>query len=159
VIDRTGLVLRTLPQYRLGRTAAPVWLNDDRIAAQTEDRTTYRWFDLPSGEQGDIVDRLHCTTSWLARSPVDGTLVMWRWGTFHDIDHLYLQPVGQEARPLHVDELVKHHLLPAWSRNGELLVRALETGEVSRVALDSGARRRSPSVPRARGSRGPTISS
>lgn len=33
---------------------------------------------------------------------------------------------------------MRHHLSPSWSPSGELFVRALETGVVSRVALDTG---------------------
>jgi hypothetical protein len=134
-------VLRRLPLRHLDRMAAPVWLDDRRIAAQIEDRTTYRWFDLVSGEEGDLVDRQHGSTYWLARSPRDGTLAMWRNGLPdpHDpAEHLWVQPPGQPARPLPVREAIGHYLLPSWSPTGELLVRMLETGEVMRVALDTG---------------------
>jgi WD40 repeat protein len=140
VIDRTGAVSRRLPLQHLAREAAPVWLNDHRIAAQTDDRTTYRWFDLTTGDEGDIVDRTHGSTYWLARSPRDGMLAMWRNGGPGATDaHLWVQAVGLEARPLHVQEAVKQHLLPSWSPSGELLVRSLQTGVLSRVALDTGA--------------------
>jgi hypothetical protein len=142
VIDRTGTVLRRLPLHHLDRTAAPVWLSDHQIAAQTEDRTTYRWFDLVTGEQGDAVDRLHGSTYWLARSPRDGMLAMWRNGlpdAHAPALHLWVQPAGGPARPLPVHDAIKYHLLPSWSPSGELIVRTLETGAVSRVALDTGA--------------------
>jgi dipeptidyl aminopeptidase/acylaminoacyl peptidase len=143
IIDRTGAVLRPLPLHRLERTAAPVWLDDHRVAAQTDDRTTYRWFDLATGEQGEITDRQHGSTYWLARSPRDGMLAMWRNGPPDPGDarpeHLWIQPAGGAARPLHVDAAVRYHLLPSWSPSGDLLVRALETGAVSSVALDTGA--------------------
>jgi serine/threonine protein kinase len=141
VIDRTGKVLRQLPLRQLDRLAAPVWLSDHRIAAQTEDRTTYRWFDLVSGEQGDVVDRLHGSTYWLARSPRDGMLAMWRNGLpdEHDpAERLWVQPAGGPGWPLRIHDAVQHFLLPSWSPAGELLVRALDTGAVSRVALDTG---------------------
>jgi hypothetical protein len=140
VIDRSGTELRRLPLQHLAREAAPVWLNDHRIAAQTDDRTTYRWFDLTTGDEGDIVDRTHGSTYWLARSPRDGILAMWRNGGPGVTDaHLWVQAVGLDARPLHVQEAVKQHLLPSWSPSGELLVRSLQTGVLSRVALDTGA--------------------
>jgi serine/threonine protein kinase len=141
VIDRTGKVLRHLPLRQLDRLAAPVWLSDHRIAAQTEDRTTYSWFDLVSGEQGDVVDRLHGSTYWLARSPRDGMLAMWRNGLPEEHDpaeRLWLQPAGGPAWPLRIKDAVQHFLLPSWSPAGELIVRTLDTGAVSRVALDTG---------------------
>ncbi|HEX8112071.1 MAG TPA: hypothetical protein VF516_30270, partial [Kofleriaceae bacterium] len=140
VIDRTGEVQRRLPLRHLDRMAAPVWLDDHRIAAQAEDRTTYRWFDLVTGEEGDLVDRQHGSTYWLARSPRDGTLAMWRNGLPdpHTPEHLWVQAPGRPARPLPVREAIGHYLLPSWSPTGELIVRALDTGEVSRVALDTG---------------------
>jgi hypothetical protein len=66
---------------------------------------------------------------------------MWRMGAPGAVDahpeHLWLQPPGGDARPLHVRD-TKHFLIPSWSPSGELLVRAFETGVVSRVALDTG---------------------
>ena len=141
VLDRAGAVLRHLPLAQIDRAAAPVWLGDHRIAAQTEDRTTYRWFDLDSGEQGDLVDRRHGSTYWLARSPHDGTLTMWRNGqpdTGDPTERLWVQPPGAPARPLRIRDAARHYLLPSWTPSGELIVRALDTGTVSRVALDTG---------------------
>jgi hypothetical protein len=141
VIDPRGKLLRKLPLDRPDRLAAPVWLSDHRIAAQTEDRTTYHWYDLVSGEQGDVVDRQHGSTYWLARSPRDGMLAMWRNGLpdEHDpAERLWLQPAGGPAWPLRLKEAVQHFLLPSWSPSGELIVRTLDTGAVSRVALDTG---------------------
>ena len=141
VIDRKGKLLRQLKMGPLDRLAAPVWLSDHRIAAQTEDRTTYRWFDLVSGEQGDVVDRQHGSTYWLARSPRDGMLAMWRNGLpdEHDpAERLWVQPAGGPAWPLRIHDTVQHILLPSWSPAGELIVRTLDTGAVSRVALDTG---------------------
>ncbi|HEX3478556.1 MAG TPA: WD40 repeat domain-containing serine/threonine protein kinase [Kofleriaceae bacterium] len=141
VIDRAGKLLRHLPLTQLDRLAAPVWLSDHRIAAQTEDRTTYRWFDLVSDEQGDVVDRRHGSTYWLARSPRDGMLAMWRNGLpdEHDpAERLWVQPAGGPAWPLRIHGAVQHFLLPSWSPAGELIVRTLDTGAVSRVALDTG---------------------
>jgi serine/threonine protein kinase len=141
VIDRTGAVLRHLPLRQLDRIAAPVWLSDHRIAAQTEDRTTYRWFELVTGEQGDLFDRLHGSTYWLTRSPRDGMLAMWRNGVpdARDLtEHLWVQPAGGPARPLPVRDAIKNFVMPSWSPSGELIVRTLDTGAVSRVALDTG---------------------
>jgi len=68
---------------------------------------------------------------------------MWRNGPPGRIDahtaHVWLQAVGHEARALPVEDAARHHLMPSWSPSGELFVRALETGVVSRVALDTGA--------------------
>jgi len=141
VIDRSGAVLRRLPLRHLDRLAAPVWLSDHRIAAQTDDRTTYRWFDLVSGADGDVVDRLHGSTYWLARSPRDGMLAMWRNGlpdVRGPVEHLWVQPAGGPPRAVPVRDAIKHFLLPSWSPSGELIVRTLDTGAVSRVALDTG---------------------
>jgi hypothetical protein len=67
---------------------------------------------------------------------------MWRMGTPGTLDahteHLYVQEVGREAKPLHVDDAHAHFLVPSWSPAGELLVRAPDTGAVSYVALDTG---------------------
>jgi hypothetical protein len=124
------------------REAAPVWLDDHRIAALTADRTTYRWFDLDTNEQGKIVDGGYGSTYSLTRSPRDGTLAMWRNGPPGEIDarpeHVWLQTVDHPAHPLHVADAARHFLMPSWSPSGELLVRALETGVVSRVVLDTG---------------------
>jgi len=143
VIDRSGTVLRRLPLRGLEREAAPVWLDDHRVACQTEDRTTYRWFDLDTGAQGEIADSLHGSTYWLARSPRDGTLAMWRMGAPEALDasteHLWIQPVGHAPRPIQIATAARHYLLPSWSPDGELLVRELDTGAVSRVELDTGA--------------------
>jgi hypothetical protein len=140
VIDAAGNMLRRLPLRGLESEAAPVWLDSHRIAAQIDDRTTYRWFDLDTGEQGELVDRRHGSTYWLSRSPA-GRLAMWRNGAQGDAgtEHLWLQDPGRDARPLHVDEARRHFLVPSWTPSGELLVRALETGTVYRVAIDTGA--------------------
>ena len=142
VVDRNGAVSRRLPLRHLARIPAPVWLNDHRIAAQTADRTTYRWFDLDTGDEGDLTDRTYGSTYYVTRSPKGGTLAMWRNGppdaNGARTEHLWVQEVGQEARPLHVGEALKHFLVPSWSPSGELLVRAFDTGLVSRVALDTG---------------------
>jgi tRNA A-37 threonylcarbamoyl transferase component Bud32 len=143
VVNRAGEVSQRLPLHHLERAAYPVWLDDHRIAAQTDDRLTYRWFDLNTSAQGDVVDRAHGSTYWLARSPRDGELAMWRNGTPGTIDahteHVWLQAVGHEARPLAIEDAARHHLVPSWSPSGELFVRAIESGVVSRVALDTGA--------------------
>ncbi|HEX7839383.1 MAG TPA: hypothetical protein VF469_18020, partial [Kofleriaceae bacterium] len=141
VVARSGAVLRHLPLADLDPDAAPVWLDDHRIAIRTDDRTTYHWLDLDTNEEGEIVDRLHGSTLWLTRSPRDGTLAMWRMGVPGVLDaraeHLWLLPPGRDARPLHVGD-TKHFLVPSWSPSGELLVRALETGAVSRIAQGTG---------------------
>ncbi len=143
VVDRYNAIPpRRLPLRHLAREPAPVWLDGHRIAAQTDDRTTYRWFDLESGAEGDITDRTYGSTYYLTRSPRDGTLAMWRNGPPDAngaiTEHLWVQEVGHDARPLHVQEARKHYLVPSWSPSGELLVRAFDTGKVSRVALDTG---------------------
>jgi dipeptidyl aminopeptidase/acylaminoacyl peptidase len=140
IIDRSGHVSRRLPLDHFEREAAPVWLNDHRIAVQTDDRTTYRWFDLNAGDRGEIVDSGYGSTYSLTRSPRDGMLAMWRNGPPGEINahHLWLQATGEPAQPLHVADATKHFLVPSWSSSGELLVRALDTGVVSRVALDTG---------------------
>jgi serine/threonine protein kinase len=145
IIDRTGSPSRRWPPPQLRNldpTAQPVWLDDHRIAARAADFTTYRWYDLETGAQGNLTDRTHGSTYWLTRSPRDGTLAMWRIGKPGAInahtEHLWLMPPGREAAPLHVDDAIRHHLLPSWSPSGELLVRALETGVVSKVDLTTG---------------------
>ena len=152
VVDRNGKESRRLPLHHLARGPAPVWLDDHRIAAQTDDRTTYRWFDLDTGDEGDIVDRTYGSTFWLTRSPQDGTLAMWRNGppdaSGARTEHLWVQEAGHDARPLHVGEARRHYLVPSWSPSGELLVRAFDTGKVSRVALDTGALTQIAQLPR-----------
>jgi serine/threonine protein kinase len=143
IVNRTG---RTTPRRSLQHfdlTAPPVWLEDGRIAVWTDDHTTYRWLDLETGAQGDLTDRDRGSVWSLTRSPRDGTLAMWRVGKPGAIDahteHLWLKLPGRDATPLHVDDARRFGLLPSWSRDGELLVRALETGRVSRVDLATGA--------------------
>jgi hypothetical protein len=67
---------------------------------------------------------------------------MWRLGKPGAIDahteHVWLMSPDREAAPFHIDDATRHHLLPSWSPSGELLVRALETGVVSRVDLTTG---------------------
>jgi WD40 repeat protein len=141
-VNRTGGTTRRLPLHHLDHAAQPVWLDDHRIAARTDDLTRYQWLDLETGEHGELGDRKHGSTYWLTRSPRDGTLAMWRNGQPGTIDarteHLWVMSPGHDARPLHVAEAARHHLLPSWSLSGELLVRVLDTGEVARVALDTG---------------------
>jgi hypothetical protein len=142
VLDRSGAELQPLPLRHLGRKAAPVWLDDHRIAAASEDYLTYQWFDLKSGAQGVLMDSEHGGTYGLTRSP-SGELVVWRNGPPGVKDprteHLWLKPRDGELVPLHVEDAMRHHLSPNWSPEGELFVRALQTGVVSRVALDTGA--------------------
>ncbi|HMG51981.1 MAG TPA: hypothetical protein VK601_00840, partial [Kofleriaceae bacterium] len=142
VVDRNGGVPRRVPVADLDPDAAPVWLDANRIATRSDDRTTYGWYDLDTGAQGELVDRRHGSTLWLARSPRDGTLAMWRIGGPGAADAgtggLWLQPPGGDPAPLWVQD-IGHFLIPSWSRSGELVVRAFETGAVSRVALDTGA--------------------
>jgi hypothetical protein len=153
VTDRSGAVISRLPVDDVDPEAAPVWLDDHRIAVRTGDRLTYRGVDLVTGDQGAILDRRRGSTLWLTRSPRDGTLAMFRMGppaagagsaagsaagpAAGPIEHLWIQPPGGDPRPLQVDD-VRHFLVPSWTAAGELVVRTLETGEVSRVALDTG---------------------
>ncbi|HEX3479828.1 MAG TPA: protein kinase [Kofleriaceae bacterium] len=143
VTDRDGGHPRPVPLHHLARKAAPVWLNDRRIVAASDDYLAYQWFDLNSGSQGDLMDSQHGGTYWLAVSPLDGTIAVWRNGppghTDDRTEHLFLQPLGGKLVPLPVDDAVRHHLSPSWSPSGELFVRAVQTGMVSRVALDTGA--------------------
>ncbi|HEX8110867.1 MAG TPA: hypothetical protein VF516_24210, partial [Kofleriaceae bacterium] len=141
VIDRDRSE-RRLPLRHLAREAAPVWRDDQRILAQSDDCLTYQWFDLTTDAYGDIMDSEHGGTYWLAGSPRDGMLAVWRNGppgaTNARTEHLWLQAPGGEPVPLHVDDAVRDHLSPSWSPWGELFVRALGTGVVSRVALGTG---------------------
>jgi hypothetical protein len=140
VIGRDGTGATRVQLDDIQPESAPVWLDDHRIARQTADHTTYHWVDLQTREQGDITDRRYGSTYWLTRSPRDGTLAMWRNGPpdARDAEHLWVQRPGQPARPLQVAEATRHVLVPSWSSSGELLVRALDTGVVSRIALDTG---------------------
>jgi hypothetical protein len=143
VTDRNGRDVRHLPLRQLAREAAPVWLDDHRILAASDDYLTYQSFDLNTSEQGELTDAKHGGTYWLARSPRNGMLAMWRNGppeiTDGRAEHLWLQPLDGDPIPLHVDDAMRHYLSPSWSPLGELFVRAQETGVVSRVALDTGA--------------------
>jgi len=143
VIDRDGKELRQLPLHPLARKAAPVWLDDHRIAAASEDYLSYQWFDLNSDLRGELMDSKHGGTYWLAASPSNRMLAVWRNGPPGIKDpatpHLWLQPRGGQLAALRVEDAVRHHLSPSWSPEGELFVRALQTGMVSRVALDTGA--------------------
>ncbi|HEU4732862.1 MAG TPA: protein kinase, partial [Kofleriaceae bacterium] len=143
VVGRDGGPARWLPLSHLDHAAQPVWLDDHRIAASDEELTHYVWFDLDTGARGEIGDREHGSTYWLARSPRDGTLAMWRDGPTGAItartEHLWLISPGGAPRPLHVDEAARHYLLPSWSRSGDLLVRVLDTGLVAQVDLETGA--------------------
>ncbi|HET7504534.1 MAG TPA: protein kinase, partial [Kofleriaceae bacterium] len=142
VIDRDGGSRRRLPLRQLDSAAIPVWLDDHRVAARVDDRNLYVWYDLDTGEQGQIGSREHGGTYWMTRSPRDGTLAMWRVGPpgaiTLDTEHLWLMSPGQLPRPLHVELAATHHLLPSWSRSGELLVRVLDSGLVAGVDLETG---------------------
>jgi hypothetical protein len=67
---------------------------------------------------------------------------MWRMGPPGALDarteHLWIAPAGRDPRPLHVAEAARNYLMPSWSPDGELLIRALDTGAVWRVALETG---------------------
>jgi hypothetical protein len=140
-LDANLKELHRIPVNEVDPEAAPVWLDEHRVAVRSADRKRYRWYDLTSNAQGEIGDDHHGSTLWLTRSP-DGTLAMWRMGPPGAIDarteHLWIERPGGALLPLHVDDAVKHFLVPSWSRSGELLVRSLQTGVVSQVALDTG---------------------
>jgi hypothetical protein len=140
IIDRSGRELGRIPLDHVDRVAAPVWLDDHRIAVRTDDRSTYRQLDLGAGDQGEIIDREHGATCLLTRSPHDGTLAMWRNGPPGALDarteHLWLLR-GHAVRTLHVEDAIRHFLAPSWSPSGELLARAPD-GVVSRIAPDTG---------------------
>jgi hypothetical protein len=140
ILDRSGRELQRMPLDHVDRVAAPIWLDDHRIAVRTDKRSTYRQLDLGAGDQGEILDSKHGATCLLSRSPYDGTLAMWRNGPPGGIDadtkHLWLLN-GHAVRTLHVEDAIKHFLAPSWLPSGELLVRAPD-GVVSRVALDTG---------------------
>jgi serine/threonine protein kinase/WD40 repeat protein len=142
IVDRSGRITSQLPLEHFDLTTQPVWLDAHHIAAQTDDHTTYGWFDLETRSQGEVLDRTHGSIWWLTRSPRDGTLAMWRTGKPNTIappsEYLWLMSPGREAAPLHLDAATRSYLLPSWSPSGELLVRALETGVVSRVDLTTG---------------------
>jgi serine/threonine protein kinase len=142
VSDRAGRDRQRLPLGLIDRTAHPVWLGNHRVAAQTRDRLSFRWIDLITREQGDLVDRHHGSTYSLVQSPRDGTLAMWRLGAPGAIDaqteHLWLVRPGGRPEPLHLHPATKQSLVPSWSNDGELWVRAIESGWVSRVAIETG---------------------
>ena len=146
VLDPSGVELQRLKTGRLSSRHAPVWLDDHRILAESDDYLTYHCIDLTSDPTGsmayDAMDRAHGGTYWLARSPRDGMLAMWRNGSPSSTEarpeHFWLQPIDGEARPFHIDDAIRFHLLPSWSPSGELFVRAVETGAVSRVDLVTG---------------------
>jgi serine/threonine protein kinase/Tol biopolymer transport system component len=150
VTDRDGRNPRPVQLGHLARKAAPVWLDDHRIAAAFEDYLAYQWFDLISGSQGRLMDSQHGGTYSLTLSP-DGTLAMWRNGppgqTDARTEHVYLQRPGGEPVPLHVENPARYHLSLGWSPEGELFARAVQTGEVFRVALDTGALQPVPAIP------------
>lgn len=137
IIRWDGTELQRLPLDRLARESAPVWLDDHRILAQSDDWSTYRWFDLITGEQGNIMDSKHGGTYWLSARARDGMIAVWRNGLpgAANAKHLWLQERGGEPVPFHVNDAVSELLSPSWSPSGELFVRALGTGVVSRVAL------------------------
>jgi hypothetical protein len=140
VLERDG-TLRRVPLRGLDPEAAPLWLDDHRIAARASDRIAYHWFDVDTGRRGELpVDRRLGSTLWPARSPVDGTLAMWRIGAHGSNEgphgFLWLQRPDGTGERLDVDDTT-HFLVPSWSPSRDLLVRALETGLVSRVALDT----------------------
>jgi dipeptidyl aminopeptidase/acylaminoacyl peptidase len=141
VTDRDGGHARPLPLRHLARKVAPVWLDDHRIAAASDDYLAYQWFDLNSGSQGDLMDSQHGGTYWLARSPLDDTLAVWRNGppghTDARTEHLWLQPPGGKLVPLPIKDAPRSQLSPSWSPSGELFVRA-QSGAVSRVARKTG---------------------
>src|SRR5213078_203783 len=114
VLDPSGVELQRLKTGRLSSRHAPVWLDDHRILAESDDYLTYHCIDLTSDPTGsmayDAMDRAHGGPFWL-------------------------QPIDGEARPFHIDDAIRFHLLPSWSPSGELFVRAVETGAVSRVDL------------------------
>ncbi len=138
-----GPPARRLPLAGLDPAAAPVWLDDHRLAAETADHKTYLWLDLRTGARGELVDRDHGPSIWLARSPRDGTLAMWRSGapgaTGRDAAHLWLARPGGAWAPVELVAPPPHVLMPSWTPDGELLVRVFETGAVLHVALDTGA--------------------
>jgi hypothetical protein len=140
IIDRSGRELERIPLDHIDRVAAPVWLDDHRIAVRTDDHSTYRRLDLGAGDQGEIIDSEHGATCLLTRSPQDGTLAMWRNGPPGAIDasteHLWLLR-DHAVGTLHIEDAIRHFLAPSWLPSGELLVRAPD-GVVSRVALDTG---------------------
>ena len=141
ILDRDGRERWRTRIDHVYRASAPVWLDDHRIAVRTDHRSTYRQIDLVTGDQREIFDGDHGATCLLARSPGDGTLVMWRNGPPGAIDarteHLWLQRPGHAVGTLRVEDAIRQFLAPSWSPSGELIVRALD-GAVSRVALDTG---------------------
>ncbi|HEY6178702.1 MAG TPA: hypothetical protein VIX73_29830, partial [Kofleriaceae bacterium] len=142
VLDASFHPTRRIAVGDIDPEAAPVWLDEHRIAVRTGDRTRYRWYALDGEAQGEIGDGDHGSTLWLTASPRSGVRAMWRMGPPGAIDehteHLWLQTPDGELRPLHVADAVRHYLVPSWSRSGELLVRSLQTGVVSRVDLETG---------------------
>jgi protein kinase-like protein len=144
VLDANLTVTQRIALADADPEAAPVWLDEQRIAVRSGDRARYRWYDIDApdrGDHGEIGDRRSGSMLWLARSPRDGALAMWKMGAPEAIartEHLWLQPPGDAAAALHVDEAARAFLVPSWTPSGELLVRSLQTGVVSRVALDTG---------------------
>ena len=102
VIDLEGRLQRRVPLRHIARHAPPVWLDDHRVAAQMDDTTAYAWYDLHTGEQGELGDWRRGTVQWLARSPRDGTLAMWRAGDPGeptDPEHLWLASRPHRGQP------------------------------------------------------------
>jgi serine/threonine protein kinase len=151
VTDRDGKHERPLPLRHLARQAAPVWLDDHRVAAAFEDYLAYQWFNLNSGSQGDLMDSQHGGTYSLTLSPLDGMLAMWRNGppgqTDARTERVWLQPPDGKPFPLYIENAERYHLSLSWSPGGDLFARAVQTGAVFRVAFAPGALDRGTLIP------------
>src|SRR5207248_3177327 len=80
VIDVRTAAIHPLPLSHVDGAVPPIWLDDHRIAARSDDLSTYHWLGLRSGEHGDLVDPKRGSVFELTRSPRDGTLAF-RWNT------------------------------------------------------------------------------
>jgi hypothetical protein len=146
VLDLASHKTERLPLTRLERFAAPVWLDEHRVAALNQGHTSYDWVDIQTGVRGSITKPRQGWVFDAACSPRDGTIAIRRNTSGVGQSLWDVSPDGA-ARLLDSEHEAVARGIPFWNAAGDLFVFDPISGDVERLAVDTGVATRWVNIP------------